>query len=70
MGKMKIRLYPDGTMEMETEGIKGKRCADYAKVLERLADAKIESIERTSEYYEEETLYLDEYQHLRDNNIE
>ena len=33
MGKMKIRLFPDGTIQMETEGIKGKRCTDYAKVL-------------------------------------
>ena len=67
MGKMKIRLYPDGTIEMETEGIKGKRCADYAKVFAGLADAKIEKMGRTAEYYEEEILHLDEYQHLRDN---
>lgn len=32
---MKIRLYPDGSIQMETEGIKGKKCMDYAKVLER-----------------------------------
>ena len=36
MGKMKIRLFPDGTIQMETEGIKGKRCTDYAKVLASL----------------------------------
>lgn len=56
MGKMKIRLYPDGTVQMETEGIKGKRCTDYAKVLEKLADLKIESVKTTSEYYEQEVL--------------
>ena len=32
MGKMKIRLFPDGTIQMETEGIKGKKCTDYAKI--------------------------------------
>jgi len=69
MGKIKIRLYPDGTIKMETEGIKGKRCADYAKVLMRLADAKIEHIETTSEYYEQEELHLDESLRLRDDNI-
>ena len=53
MGKMKIRVFPDGTIQMETEGIKGKRCMDYAKVLAKLADAKISSIEKTDEYYEE-----------------
>ena len=69
MGKMKIRLYPDGTIRMETEGIKGKRCANYAKVLAKLADAKIESIEKTPEYYEQEELHLDDMTRLRDNNI-
>lgn len=67
MGKMKIRLFPDGTIQMETEGIKGKKCMDYAKVLAKLADAKISSIEKTDEYYQTEVLRLDETQHLQDN---
>ena len=67
MGKMKIRLFPDGTIQMETEGIKGKRCMDYAKVLAKLEDAKISSIEKTDEYYQTEVLRLDETQHLQDN---
>ena len=67
MGKMKIRLFPDGTIQMETEGIKGKRCMDYAKVLAKLADAKISSIEKTDEYYQTEVLRLDETQQLQDN---
>ncbi len=64
---MKVRLFPDGTIQMETEGIKGKRCTDYAKVLARLADAKIYSMEKTEEYYQEEILNLDETQRLGDN---
>jgi len=67
MGKMKIRLYPDGSIQMETEGIKGKRCTDYAKVLARLADAKVYNMEKTEEYYQEEILELDETQSLKDN---
>ncbi len=66
MGKMKIRLFPDGTIQMETEGIKGKKCMDYAKVLQRLADAKISNIEKTDEYYQQEILELDETQRLGD----
>ncbi len=66
MGKMKIRLFPDGTIQMETEGIKGKKCMDYAKVLQRLADAKISNIEKTEEYYQHEILELDETQRLGD----
>lgn len=64
MGKLKIRLFPDGTIQMDTEGIKGKRCADYAKVLEKLADAKIYSMEKTEEYYQSEVLELGENQKL------
>lgn len=67
MGKLKIKLLPDGTIQMETEGIKGKKCMDYAKVLERLADAKIYKQAKTEEYYQEEILELDETQHLKDN---
>lgn len=68
MGKIKIKLLPDGSIKMETEGIKGEKCADYAKILERLADAKIDTIEKTSEYYESDEISdLDEMQHLRDN---
>jgi hypothetical protein len=67
MGKLKIRLYPDGTVKMDTEGIKGKKCTDYAKVLERLADVKIYQEEKTEEYYQTETITLDEVQDLKDN---
>lgn len=67
MGKMKVKLLPDGTIEMVTEGIKGKKCADYAKVFQRLTDAKVYSIETTKEYYEQETIKLDEREHLKDN---
>ena len=67
MGKMKIRLLPDGTIQMETEGIKGKKCMDHAKVLERLADAKVYQMEKTEEYYQQEILELDETQRLKDN---
>lgn len=68
MAKMKIRLYPDGRIKMETEGIKGKKCADYARVLLRLADAKAEKTEITPEYYEQEELRLDAQIILRDDN--
>ena len=58
--KLQIRLMPDGSIKMETQGIKGKKCTDYIKFLERVADAKIEKVEYTPEYYEEEVNYLNE----------
>ena len=43
---------------------------DCARVLERLADAKIHTIEKTEEFYEHEVIELDEQQHLKDNQGE
>lgn len=67
MGKLKIKLMPDGTIEMQTVGIKGKKCLDYEKVLEQLADAKTEKLNMTDEYNQDVYLELDESQHLSDN---
>lgn len=68
MGKMKIRLFPDGTIQMETEGIKGERCKDYAKVLQRLTDAKIYDLQKTDEYYSKEILETEEIRHLHNTD--
>lgn len=67
MKKLKIKLLPDGTIEMETQGIKGKKCLDYAKVLEQLTDSKVEKLTKTDDYYQDEYLELDESQNLSDN---
>ena len=66
--KIKIKLLPDGTIKMETEGIKGEKCMDYARVLEKLADAKIYNLQKTEEYYQKEILELEEVQEIK--NIE
>lgn len=68
MGKMKIRLLPDGTIQMETEGIKGEKCTDYAKVLQRLTDAKIYNLQKTEEYYQKEILETEEVQELKNTD--
>ena len=38
--KLKIKLLPNGEIQMETIGIKGKKCLDYIEVLKKLVDAK------------------------------
>lgn len=60
--QLKIKLLPNGEIKMQTLGIKGKKCLDYSKLLEELADAKIVSQELNSEYYETE-----EYETEQDN---
>ena len=52
--QLKIKLLPNGEIQMQTVGVKGKKCLDYIELLKLLADVKIEKQELTSEYYEEE----------------
>ena len=56
MGKkqLKIKLLPTGEIQMQTQGVKGKKCLDYVEMLKILADVRIEKQELTSEYYEQE----------------
>lgn len=52
--KLKIKLLPNGEIQMQTEGVKGKKCLDYIEILETLTDSKVQSQEFTAEYYEAE----------------
>lgn len=54
--QLKIKLLPNGQIQMETVGIKGKKCLDYIPFLEEIADVKIIKTEYTNEYYEAEDL--------------
>lgn len=63
--QIKIRVYPDGRIESETVGIKGKSCLNYIKEVENLTGAKTVKSEFTPEYNEtEQHLYTanEEYQ--------
>lgn len=55
--KLKIKLLPSGIIEMETVGIKGKKCMEYTKFMEDLVNGKIQEQKFTDEYYQEEELY-------------
>ncbi len=53
--KMKIRLLPNGEIQMETIGVKGKKCLDYIEILKKLVDVKITDTQLSQEYYETDT---------------
>lgn len=53
--QIKIRVYPDGRLESETVGIKGKSCMNYIKDIEDMTGAKVTKSELTHEYKESET---------------
>lgn len=54
MKQLKIRIYPNGQIEAETKGIKGKACLSYISQIENMANAIVQDSEFTSEYYEQE----------------
>lgn len=53
--KLKIKLLPNGEIQMETQGVKGKKCLDYIDVLKKLVDVKITDTQLSQEYYETES---------------
>lgn len=57
--KLKIKLLSNGEIQMETVGIKGKKCLDYIEVLKKLVDAKITETQLSQEYYETESEIVD-----------
>lgn len=56
--KLQIKLRPDGTIQVETFGIKGKKCEDYIPLIEELTNAKVVSKSYTKEFYETEDEYI------------
>ena len=53
--KMQIKLLPNGEIQMETHGVKGKKCLDYIELLKKLVDVKIADTQLSQEYYETES---------------
>ena len=53
--QMQIRIYPDGKIDAKTLGIKGEKCLESIKTLERLLEARVVESVFTEEYYQAET---------------
>lgn len=58
MKQLKIRLFPNGMIQAETNGIKGKACLNYVKILEELTGARAVDSDYTEEYDEPDELIL------------
>lgn len=52
--QIKLKIHPDGLVQAEVSGFRGKKCADYISILEQLLDAEAIDSERTPEYFLEE----------------
>lgn len=59
--QIRIRVYPDGRIESETVGIKGKACTNYIKEIEDLTGGQTVNSEFTPEYYETEKVQNNTY---------
>lgn len=56
--KLKIRIFPDGTIKAETKGIKGEKCTDYIMILEKMLEAEATEANYTEEFYESENINM------------
>lgn len=54
MKQIQIRIFPNGEIEAETKGMKGKTCLKYIAEVERMANAVTQDSEFTKEYLETE----------------
>lgn len=50
--QIKIRIFPDGSVQAITENIKGKQCLQYIQPLEKALEARVVDSEFTKDYYE------------------
>jgi hypothetical protein len=58
--QLQIRIYPDGKIDAKTLGIKGEKCTEYINTLEGLLKARVVESSYTEEYYQSETLEMNE----------
>ena len=66
--RIQVQIFPDGRVQAETQGIKGKKCTEYIKVLEEILEAETIESEYTDEYYvtEHSTVEATQEQNLRE----
>lgn len=58
---VQIRILKDGTVEAVTNGMKGAECTSYIPILEDLLQSETETSNYTAEYYETESLHVDQH---------
>jgi hypothetical protein len=56
--KIQLRIFPDGRVQAEVQGIKGKACTDYIGILEEVLNAEVYESSYTPEYYESQEVWL------------
>jgi hypothetical protein len=57
--RVRIQLFSDGRVQADVQGVKGRKCTDYIKILEELLEAETADSMFTPEYFEAEELIVD-----------
>ena len=55
--RVQLRIFPDGRVQAEVQGIKGKACTSYISMLEELVKAEAVDSSYTPEYFETEIVH-------------
>lgn len=50
--RIQLRIFSDGLIQADVQGIKGKKCTEYIRILEEILDAETVDSSRTPEYFE------------------
>lgn len=66
--RIQIRIFPDGRVQAEVQGVKGKKCTDYIKILEEILEAETVDSSYTPEFYETEEIVLENEQRQKIKN--
>mgnify|MGYP001170120348 CR=1 FL=1 len=53
-GQIKLRIFPDGRVEAEIDGIPGKGCTKFIPLVEQLVGGETSDSQRTANYFQEE----------------
>jgi hypothetical protein len=63
--RIKLQIFSDGRIQADIEGIKGKKCTDYIRILEEILDAETVDSSYTPEYYESNVVTVEETEQQR-----
>lgn len=67
MKTIKLRIFPDGRVQADVQGVKGKACTNYLGILETLMDAETVESVYTPEYHESQSIVMEQYEQARND---
>lgn len=67
--QLRIRIKPDGKVEIKAEGIKGEGCLSVIRPFEEALGGVSENMEHTSEFYEKEETEISQDTTLKEEQL-